>query len=119
MDQHIDAFRIGPDRRNGIRRSCDVAGEMDITAADLFDAARQMFRRLHCPGKTHDIVARPGEGLGDISAKTLRRAGEQQRAPDGAGHRRQIQRRMLAMIATCASQPAVKVSVRAAGIPAE
>ena len=36
-----------------------------------------------------------------------------------AGHRRQIQRRMLAMIAICASQPAVKVSVRAAGMAAE
>jgi hypothetical protein len=62
--------------------------------------------------------------MGDMNAvwtvfarETLRDAGQQQRAPDR--HGRQIQRRMLAMMTICASQPAVKVSVRAAGMPAE
>ena len=63
-------------------------------------------------------MARPGKGLGDFGAETFRRR------PMSSSVRlvaitRQIQRRMLAMMAICASQPAVKVSVRAAGMPAE
>ena len=92
---------------------------MGVAAASLPDPAGQSCGRLVRPGNADDVVACPGESLGDVGAETVRYACEQQRAPDRAGHDGQTQRRMLAMMAICASQPAVKVSVRAAGMPAE
>lgn len=49
-----------------------------------------------------------------VGAAGLRRTGHDDSIPS-----RQIQRRMLAMMAIWASQPAVKASVRAAGMPVE
>ncbi len=88
---------------------------MKIFSAGRFDTAGHLFARPRAAGEADDVVARFGKSLGDVGAKTFGDAGEQQL---GAGHRHQIQRRMLAMIATCASQPAVNVSVRAAGMAA-
>jgi hypothetical protein len=51
-----------------------------------------------------------------FGAKAFGNAGDEKKR---TGHHGQIQRRMLAMMAICASQPAVKASVRAAGIAAE
>ena len=67
-------------------------------------------------GETKHVMARPRKGCGDFSAKTFGDTGDEQKR---TGHRAQIQRRMLAMMAICASQPAVKASVRATGIAAE
>ena len=61
-------------------------------------------------------MARPRKGSGDFTAKTFGDADDEQKR---TGHCAQIQRKMLAMMAICASQPAVKASVRAAGIAPE
>jgi hypothetical protein len=61
-------------------------------------------------------MTRLRKGRGDICAQAFCDAGDEQEWTD---HVSQIQRRMLAMTAICASQPAVKASVRAAGMPAE
>ena len=91
---------------------------MGVDAPALFNSSLEMFRPV-CPGEAENVVARPGEGLGDACAETFGRASEKQTALDRAGHRFQIHRRMLAMMTIWANQPAVKASVRAAGIPAE
>lgn len=65
------------------------------------------------------VVACPRKGLGDIGAETYCRAGQPQRAPGRAGAAHQIQRRMLAMTAIWASQPAANANVRTPGMPAE
>jgi hypothetical protein len=96
----------------------DVAGEMGASAPALFDALVQMRRRSPGPCKVHDIVARCREGPGDACTETFGGSGREQSAATGTAHRFQIQRRMLARIAICASQPAVNASVRARGMPA-
>ena len=70
---------------------------MDVIAAGLFDATREVLRGSVRAGHAHDIMARAGEGLGDFGAKPFRRTGQQQSASGRAGHGRQIQRRTLAM----------------------
>ena len=117
VDQNVDTVGISLDRRDQLRRPGDVASKMGVAAAALFDQSRQMPCRALGPRQTDNIVARVGEGFGDAGTETFGGSGQEQGAP--AGGRHQIQRRMLAMIAIWASQPAVNVSVRAAGIPAE
>ena len=74
VDQHIDAIGIGFNRRGRVRRVREIASKMGVEAAGRFDPSGQMLRRFVCSGNTHDVVARPGEGLGDIGAETFRRA---------------------------------------------
>ena len=81
MDQYVDQIGVTPDRGNDISGLRNIAGEMGVFAASLFDAARQQFRGLVGAGYAHDIVPSPGKGLGDIGAETFRRTGQQQRAP--------------------------------------
>ena len=84
----------------------------------LFDALVQMRRRSPASCKADDIVAGRREGPGDAGAETLGGACQEQSAAAGTVQRLQIQCRMLARMAICASQPAVNASVRARGMPA-
>ena len=75
VDQHVDAVaHRARSRPVAVRCLRDVASEMAVTAAGLLDPLRQMFRRPVGAGDTDDVVARPGEGLGDIGAETFRHA---------------------------------------------
>ena len=94
---------------------------MHVASVVLFDQLADLRRAAAGAGKADNVVARPRKGRGEFGAKTFGYAGDKQKR---TGHDAQIlgdqiQRRMLAMMAICASQPAVKASVRAAGIAAE
>lgn len=91
---------------------------MGVAAPALFDALVRMCRRSPGPRKADDIVAGRREGPGDARTETLGGTGQEQSAATGTVQRLQIQCRMLARIAICASQPAVNASVRATGMPA-
>ena len=93
-----------------------VAGEMGVAAILSFDRLANLCRSAVGARKTEYVMARPRKSRGDFSAKAFGDAGDEQKR---TGHPAQIQRKMLAMMAICASQPAVKASVRAAGIAAE
>ena len=94
---------------------------MHIAAVVLLDRLTNFLGKAIGSRKADDVMARLREGPGDLGAKTFGNTGDEQQ---WTGHElrslaRQIQRRMLAMMAICASQPAVKASVRAAGMAAE
>ena len=107
---------MGFERGGKVAGLRDVAGKVRVAAAGLLDHRPNMSRRAIAARQADHVMARPCEGACEVGAKTFGDAGHEQH---GAGHSDQIQRRMLAITAICASQPAVKVSVRASGTAAE
>ena len=116
VNQHVDARSIWSEGSSNVVCLRQIAGEMGVAAAVPLDRLPDFCRTTVAAGKTDDVMPRLCEGLGDLRTKACGYPGDEQ---EWTGHRSQIQRRMLAMMAICASQPAVKASVRAAGMPAE
>src|SRR5690606_8438982 len=98
-------------RAAGVRQ---VAGDMDVLAAVLADRLADFRRTAVGARETDDIMTGPCESRGDFDAKAFGNAGDEQ---DRAGHRGQIQRRMLSRKTICAPQPTANASVRATGTP--
>src|SRR5215510_3440280 len=95
VDEYINARAIGSERSCDVTGLRQIAGQMGIAAAMLFNRSADCWRTAIAARKTDHVTARPCKGRGDLGAKAFGDAGDEKKR---TGHQGQTQPRMLAMM---------------------